>query len=131
MVRHEDQGGFSIIELLVSLSVLAIIIPVLTIGITSLVRLNDRARDLSLISVIAENKIESLRSIGYNSIAVNPSVDFSNELPSTLAPPKSASYSVVESSGNKRIEVSISYTDDGVLKNIKYASVVSETGIAQ
>ena len=73
--------------MLVALALFAIIIPALTLGLSTLTQINNRARDLTLISIIAENKIESLRSIGYNSVAVGTST-FTSELPSEIAGPK-------------------------------------------
>lgn len=124
------QKGFTIVEMLVALALFAILIPALTLGISTLTQLNNRARDLTIISILAENKIESLRSIGYNSI-VNGTTDFSTELPAELASPKSASYSVTENAGIKTIDVTISYTDYRNPKTIKYKSLVSETGVGQ
>lgn len=125
-----DQRGFSIVELLVSITLFAIFIPTLTLGLSTLTQLNNRARDLTLISIIAENKIESLRSIGYNAVGTG-TVSFTSELPSEIASPKSASYTVTQGSGIKTIDVSIQYTDYRKSKTINYKSVISETGVGQ
>lgn len=125
-----DQGGFTIVEMLVALALFAILIPALALGVSTLTQLNNRARDLTLISIIAENKIESLRSIGYNSIAAG-TTSFSSELPAELASPKSASYTVTQGTGIKTIDVTISYADYKKTKTINYKSIVSETGVGQ
>jgi uncharacterized protein YebE (UPF0316 family) len=116
--------------MLVTLALFAVMIPALTLGLSTLTQLNNRARDLTIISIIAENKIESLRSIGYN--AVNSgSFDFTSELTQEIASPKSATYTVVQGTGFKTINISIQYTDYRKSKTVLYKSVISETGVGQ
>lgn len=129
-VMNKDQRGFTVVEMLITLALFAMLIPTLTLGVSTLTQLNNRARDLTLISIIAENKIESLRSIGYNSIAVG-STTFTNELPAELASPKVATYTVTQGTGTKIINVSISYSDYRRTRTINYKSLVSETGVGQ
>lgn len=124
------QKGFTVVEMLITLALFAILIPTLTLGVSTLTQLNNRARDLTLISIIAENKIESLRSIGYNSITVGTTT-FTSELPAELASPKTATYVVAQGTGIKTIDVTISYTDYKKTKTVTYKSIVSETGVGQ
>jgi type II secretion system protein I len=126
----KKQGGFTVVELLVALALFAIIIPSLVVGMGTVTQLNNRARDLTLISIVAENKIETLRSLGYNSITAG-TTSFTSELPQELAGPKSASYTVTQGTGIKTIAVSVSYTDNRRSRTITYQSVISETGVGQ
>lgn len=130
MIVKNRESGFTVVELLVTLALFAILVPTLTVGVSTLTQLNNRTRDLTLISIIAENKIESLRSLGYNSIATG-STTFSNELPAELASPKSATYVVTQGTGIKTIEVTISYNDYKKTRIVVYKSIVSETGVGQ
>ena len=125
-----DSKGFTIVEMLVALALFAIIIPAITLGLSTLTQLNNRARDLTLISIIAENKIESLRSIGYNSVVVGTTT-FTSELPSEIASPKTATLTVAQGTGLKTIDVSIQYTDYRNSRTINYKSVIGETGVGQ
>lgn len=124
------QGGFTIVEMLVALSLFALLIPTLTVGVSTLTQINNRARDLTLISIIAENKIESLRSAGYNSIGTG-STDFTIELPPEIAGPKSAIYTIAETSGIKTVDIVITYSDYKKPRTITYKSLISEVGVAQ
>lgn len=126
----KNQRGFTIVEMLVALALFAIVIPSLTLGLSTLTQLNNRARDLTLISIIAENKIESLRSIGYNSVATGTST-FTTELPTEIASPKSATLTVTQGTGKKVVTVSIQYTDYRKSKTVVYTSVIGETGVGQ
>ena len=125
-----DSKGFTIVEMLVALALFAIIIPAITLGLSTLTQLNNRARDLTLISIIAENKIESLRSMGYNSVIVGTTT-FTSELPSEIASPKTATLTVAQGTGLKTIDVSIQYTDYRNSRTINYKSVIGETGVGQ
>jgi prepilin-type N-terminal cleavage/methylation domain-containing protein len=127
---HKRQGGFTMVELLISISLFAILIPALTLGLSSLTQLNNRARDLTLISILAENKIESLRSIGYNAVTTGSTV-FTSELPAELASPKVATYTVTESAGIKTIDISIQYTDYKKSRTVTYKSFIGESGVGQ
>lgn len=125
-----NQKGFTVVEMLITLALFAILIPTLTLGVSTLTQLNNRARDLTLISIIAENKIESLRSIGYNSITIGTTT-FTAELPAELASPKTATYIVTQGVGIKTINVTVSYSDYKKIKTVTYKSIVSETGVGQ
>lgn len=127
---RKSQGGFTIVEMLVAMTLFAIIIPALTLGLSTLTQLNNRARDLTLISIIAENKIESLRSIGYNSVAIGTTT-FTNELPPEIASPKVATLTVTQGTGKKEIDISIQYTDYRKSRTITYKSIIGETGVGQ
>jgi prepilin-type N-terminal cleavage/methylation domain-containing protein len=124
------QRGFSVVELLVSIALFAVIVPTLSTALATLSALNNRARDLTLISIIAENKIESLRSIGYNSVPPG-TVDFTSELPTEVAAPKSASYTVTQNSGYRTVDITVSYKDYRRTREVRYRSIISETGVGQ
>jgi len=127
----KDQRGFTIVELVITIGICGIIVPVLAAGLTTLTLINNRSRDLALANITAQNKAELLRSSGYNSIATG-TTDFSSDLPSTLSNPKSGSYTVtVPEAGVKEIVINISYKDFNSTRNATYKTKVSEIGINQ
>ena len=132
MIQSKNTtSGFTVVELLVAITLFALIIPAMASGINNLTVLNNRAKDLALASLIAEYKIETLRSIGYNSVAVG-TTDFSSSLPNTLASPKSATYTVTNpSSGIKQVVVTISYKDYSRTTTKSYTTIISELGVGQ
>jgi type II secretory pathway pseudopilin PulG len=124
-------GGFTVAELVITIVVMGFIIPAIALALTNLSVINYRARDLTLANLAAQNKIESLRSIGYNSIS-SGTVSFSSELPSSMGGPKSASYTVTTpQTGIKQIDVSISYTEYKSTHNLAYRTYISELGVGQ
>jgi prepilin-type N-terminal cleavage/methylation domain-containing protein len=130
MQSGHKQQGFTVVELLISISLFAILIPTITLGLGTLIQINNRARDLTLISILAENKIESLRSIGFNSVT-NGTTDFTSELPKEINSPRSAAYAVVQANGNKTVTVTITYSDYKKPRTVVYRSIISETGVGQ
>lgn len=124
-------NGFTVIEVLIGIGLFALIVPSIILSIVSINQLNDRAADLTYANVIAENKIESLRSAGYNSL-VDGTYDFSSDLEPTFTAPRQANY-VISSpqTGIKQIEVNIEYTEQGTLRQLQYKSLIGELGVSQ
>jgi prepilin-type N-terminal cleavage/methylation domain-containing protein len=130
-VAKKTEQGFTIIELLITIAVVGILVPTLAGFVNTLNRFNDRARDFTLVNSLAENKVESLRSIGYSGITTG-TTSFSSELPATLGNPKSASYTVTTpNTGMKQVDVTISFNDHGTTQTVKYRTYVGELGVGQ
>jgi type II secretory pathway pseudopilin PulG len=126
-----DDQGFTVVELVITIAICGIIIPVLAAGLTTLTLINNRSRDLALANMMAQNKAELLRSSGFNSINVG-TTDFSGDLPSTLSNPKSASYTVsLPEAGIKEVAITISYKDINTTRTVNYLTKISELGINQ
>lgn len=131
MKVKKNQKGFTVIELLIAIAVMGFTIPGLAIALRNLTAINNRTRDLSLSNIIISNKAEQIRSSGFNSLSAG-TVDFSNELPSQLASPKSASYTVTNpSAGLAEINLTISYKDYNQTRTLTYKTIVSELGVGQ
>lgn len=127
MKNHHSQQGFSIVELIVAMVLFGIVVAVVGGLINVLTQMNDYTSDTVATSSIVQNKIESLRSKGYNGVTVG-TVDFSNELPSTIPIPRAASYTVEQVSTSARaITVVITYRG----KTHTYKTYLGELGVAQ
>ncbi len=127
----KKQNGFTIIEILVSLGVFALAVPAIAGSIKNLIVLNNRARDLSLINIIASNKIEQIRSAGFNSLSAG-TVDFSSELSSEISSPKTATYTVsIPTTGQAEVVIDISYRDYSQTRSLTYKTIVGELGVGQ
>lgn len=126
-----QQNGFTIIELIVSIVVFAILVPAIASFLALLDDMNDRARDTAIINALAENKVESLRSAKYTSLT-NGTTDFTSELPQTISKPRSATYQVTApNSGLKQVDLNITYNDHGRQKTLSYKTYVGELGVGQ
>jgi prepilin-type N-terminal cleavage/methylation domain-containing protein len=131
MKAKSPQKGFTVVELLVTVVVAGVIIPAVAMALTNLSVVNKLARDQALANLLVQNKVETLRSAGFNSLN-NGTTSFSTELPNTFGSPKSASYSIsTPQTGLKQIDVSISFTEYNSTKNSAYRTYVSELGVGQ
>ncbi len=130
-MRNKINSGFTVVEVLIGIGLFGIVMPSIIVGVVNVGRLNDRAADLMKANIVAEEKIESLRNAGFNSLN-NGSYNFEAELDPTFAKPRDAAY-VVETPtpGIKTIQVNISYDVYGTTKNLSYKSIISELGVAQ
>lgn len=127
---RKKEGGFTILELVITIALIGIIIPSVYLAINSLLIINKRSRNISLTNIAAENKVESLRSIGYNNIPTGNST-FTNELPSELSKPNSATLNVINSNGKKVIDINISFKDYNKQRLVQYKTIIGETGVGQ
>lgn len=127
---YKKEGGFTILELVISIALIGVIIPSVYLSINSLLVINKRSRNIALTNLAAENKIESLRSIGYNNIP-NGSSAFTDELPEELSNPNSATLNVSTSNGKKVVDISISFKDFNRQRIVQYKTIIGETGVGQ
>lgn len=125
------ESGFTVVELLITIGMCGVIVPALALGLLSLTVYNNRARDLALVNMLAQSKMEVIRSAGYNSLT-DGVVNFSSELPNTLTGPKTATYTVSSQAANiKKVSIAITYKDYRVDRTITYESLISELGLGQ
>ncbi len=125
------HSGFTVIEVLIGIGLFGLVMPTIIVATVQIARLNDRAADLTRASVVAEDKIEVLRSSGYNTLT-DGTTDFTAELDPSFGTPRSATYTVSAASpGLKNVEVRIEYTDQGTLRELDFATQMAELGVAQ
>lgn len=129
--EKQSEHGFTIVELVTTIVIAGIIIPAVALALTNLTAVSYQARDVALASMIAQDKVESLRSIGYNSVNTG-TVDFSSDLPAQMGSPKSASYTVsMPETGIKEVDISISYTEYDASRTVTFKTYISELGVGQ
>jgi prepilin-type N-terminal cleavage/methylation domain-containing protein len=125
------SNGFTIVELLVSIAVGAIVTASLTQVVTSYVHVAQRGRYLNLANSYAEAKAEALRNNGYNALNAG-TTNISSELPGQLPPGKSASLVVsAPLAGIKQADISITYKDQGQTNTVSYTTYIGELGVGQ
>lgn len=127
----QRTSGFTITELLVTIAVFAILVPVFAGIVGMLDGLNDRARDLANINALVENKVESLRSISFVGIS-NGTTDFTAELPATISTPRSAQYTISSvTTALKQVDLTVTYNDRGTARTLTYKTYIGELGVGQ
>jgi prepilin-type N-terminal cleavage/methylation domain-containing protein len=127
-----SEGGFTLVELLVTIVVLSIIIT--SIGglfyLTQITQVQSQHYDIAVRATRTE--IEDLRNEGYNSLTPGTNINFTSSLPSGL--PSGATGTVVVSeptTGLRRVDVTVTYTDYGKSRTVTLSSSIGIIGIGQ
>lgn len=99
--------------------------------LTSGQRLAQRHRDLVVANAYVEQKIEALRSTGFLGLS-SGTTDVTSEMPTELKLPRSGSLQIATpSSGLKKIDMSITYNDQGTSRTYTYTTYIGELGVGQ
>ncbi len=131
MLKRLTSSGFTLAELVIAISIFAIVIPIITLSVTELTIINARSRNILIANTAAQNKIEVLRSQGFNSINTG-TYDFSSELSPLLSSPRTASYTVTNNTASiKDISIAISFRDATTTRTMQYKTSISELGVGQ
>lgn len=131
MMARTRRAGFTVVELLLGIALFAILIPALINALNSIAAANDNTKDFAIANIVAENKVEELRSVGYNSINTG-TTDFSSSLPAALGITKTASYVVTTPvSGQKHIVITITFKNRRGTQTLNYKTIVGELGVGQ
>lgn len=132
-MKKNKSAGFTLVEIVVVTAVIGMMIIALTNLVIAIGGIQRQSERLTLASRIAEAKIESLRNNHYNNLVNSPpDIDFTSELPTDLPEPRLATVTVSEpSSGIKRLDVNISYTDGKLTKNVNLSGLIGNIGLSQ
>ena len=127
----KKQHGYMMVELLITLIVGAVLILSLNNIVSSHVYLSQRSRDLVIANAFAEQKIESLRSKGFLTLA-DGTTNIVSELPGELKAPRSGTVIVsTQSTGLKKVRISLTYNEQGTARTQTYTSFIGELGVGQ
>lgn len=131
MKKHKlTSAGLTIVELLVSIAVAAVVTGTLSEVVTSYVHVAQRGRYLNLANSYVEAKAEALRNTGYSGLT-NGTTSLTSELPSQLPPHSTASLTISSpSAGLKKVDISITYKDQGT-NTYSYTTYIGELGVGQ
>lgn len=125
------QAGFTLVEILVSIALAAVVAASLNAVTTGYLHLSQRSRYLSLANAFAEAKVEALRNSGYNSIALG-STNITGELSTQLPPSRNATLNITKPLGGiKQVDISVSYQDQAQTNTLNYTTYIGELGVGQ
>jgi type II secretory pathway pseudopilin PulG len=126
------QNGFTIVELTVTILFLGFVVIGITQLYLSIQRIQDKTAWLQTASRAAQTEIEALRNDNYNSLTDGQVITFTDQLPGSLPAPRSATARISEpQSGLKKADITVSYSDHGVNRDVKVTSLIGVIGISQ
>lgn len=129
--KDSTESGFTIVELLITLIVGAILVTGLHSIVTSQTYITERSRDLVIANYFVEAKVESLRSLGYSGL-LNGTTDIASELPVELNNPRTANLIVsAHTAAIKKIVINLSYNEQGTQRSHSYTTLIGELGVGQ
>ena len=133
-----QQNGFTLIELIVTIAIIGILLPVVITLLNSINNMNGRANTLSNVSAYVENRVEAFRSAGFQSVPVTTGpVSFTGAeaLPAGIPKPNSATYEVTSYSPTntsvKKIIITVSFRSFSGTETRKYTTYLGELGVGQ
>lgn len=135
-IIEKNQSGFTMLEIIVAMTVAGFIAVGLSVMVANLNVLSDRASDLIAANSAVENKFEDLRSSTFLGLT-DGTVDFTDELPGTLSGPRSATYTIGDatlanvSDALKQIDMTITYNSHGRTETLNYTGYIGELGVGQ
>jgi len=132
----DKQNGFTLIEVIITVTAAGFILLGLGAMVTNLSILSKRSQDLITATSAIEDKFEDLRSGTYLALA-DGTMDFTSELPAILAEPKSATYTIADSSltdvseAVKEINITVTYNNHNGSETLNYTGYIGELGVGQ
>ncbi len=136
--RTPYSSGFSLIELIVTIAVIGILLPVVIMFLNAINSMNGRANTLSTVNAYAENRIEAFRSAGFQSVPITAGqVTYTGSavLPESVPKPRSATYEVTYAeSGNtsvKKIVITTNFRSPYGPETKRYTTYLGELGVGQ
>jgi len=127
------QAGFTLVELMTAIVIGAFFVAAVSTLLVNSSRIAQRGRDIAVVNSFVENKVESLRSIGYLGLDLTaPPTDITSDLPSEIQAPRNATLSISQQSTSvKQVILNIEYNDQGRQRDYSYTTYVGELGVGQ
>lgn len=134
-----NNGGFSTVELLVTLIAISIIFGAFTTTFVTIQSINKQTSDVQQSNNVAFEKLQSYENTLFTSLpdtvpqgSLEEVEDFSTELPTTLPSPRVGKvYINTVSPTLKHVVVSVEYGPDATKQNFQYASFIQRNGLGQ
>lgn len=138
MIRHlslsrpHNHLGFTVVELVLTIVAFGFISAGIATLFMSIQGVQRRTAYLESATRTANKEVESLRNNNYNQLPTGTTIDFSDQVPSTLPAPRSGTVTITEPiPGVKRVDVTVTYTDHGEQQKTELSSLVGVIGISQ
>jgi prepilin-type N-terminal cleavage/methylation domain-containing protein len=130
-MKH-NQNGFTIVELLVTILIVGIVTAALSSLFISIQNVQKRTGYVDAAMRAAQREIEVLRNDNYGTLTAGQTINFTDQLPSSLPSSRSGTAVVSEPTVDlKRVDVTVSYDEGGQQRKIMLSSLIGVIGITQ
>ena len=131
-MKNQNQSGFTLLEILITLIVLGLAITSLSGMYYIMQQTQTESAHYDLAVRAARTEIEDLRNNGYTSLLPGNTINFTSSLPSSLPANKTGSVAVSEPMpGLRRVDVTVTYSDFGQQQTIILSSDIGIIGLGQ
>lgn len=129
--RHLPEDGFTLVEILVTIIVGAIIVGSINVFVVAQGSISQRNRDDILANSYIEGKVEALRSMGFLGLS-DGTTSIAGELPSELKAPRGGTVQVSSvNTAIKKVDITINYNNQGDDRSLSYTTYIGELGVGQ
>lgn len=136
---NQRTGGFTVIELLVTLIVVAVVFLAFTTTFAGVENISKKGSDISTASQLALAKLETYENLSYTSLpATSPSgtlqqvEDFSSSLPGILETPRVGKvYINTISNTLKQVDVRVTFGSGDAQRYIEYVTMIQKYGVGR
>lgn len=128
---NRNDSGFTLVELLVSITLIGIVVTAVTTLFTSIQSVQRRTAYMETATREAQRQMESLRNNNYNNLTAGQTIDFSNDLPDTLQNPSGTVTVSEPDPGLKRVDIQVVYYEGDQQQQVNLSSLVGILGITQ
>jgi len=138
-INKKISEGFATVELLVTIVTIGIILGAFVTTFTTIQNINKKSRDIQQSNIVAFEKTQQYENTDFEDIPSSTSIgapeeieDFTDELPSSIASPKSAKVYVNSVSPTlKQIIIDVKYGESSAEQTIQYVDFIQRNGVGR
>jgi len=135
----EDESGFAIVELLITLIIIGVAYGAFMITFTTIQSINKKALDINKANTLAFAKVQEYENRNYTALPATAPTgtlqeveDFSASLPTTLEAPRVGKVYINTNSSNlKQLVVTIEFGSGGAKRIVQYGDFIQKNGLGR
>jgi len=138
-VRDNDDSGFAVVELLITLIIIGVAFGAFTVTFTTIQNINKKALDINKANTLAFAKMQDYENQQFTSLPATAPIgslqqveDFSSSLPTVFESPRVGKvYINTVSSTLKQVVVTIEFGSGSSQRIVQYANFIQKNGLGR
>ncbi len=128
----DQRDGFTIVELLITILIVGIVTASISSLFISINNVQHKTSNVDSATRAAQREIELLRNDNYASLTAGQTINFTDQLPTSLPADRSGTATISEPAADiKRVDVNVTYTEGGKQQKVTLSSLIGVIGITQ